>query len=480
MILADNTKKCSAVVKFAYSDSLERCGVSEKIAKIFDGSYLSHFYTFEGKNLVVWVGLGKESEFTLLYAKSAAALAAKTMRSLKQTKYAVEAEPIISMFGIDCIYNLVSGMMLGLYRFDGYFTGKQEAYSYTAYLRGFAEPFLEDVQNIIDKSSNLASHVMLARDWVNMPGNLLNPVTLAEKIVEAGQAAGCQTKVVEEDEAKSLGMHLYLSVGQSAGIPCKLVVLRYMGDPDDNEVTALVGKGVTLDTGGYSLKTNAGLLNTKCDMGGAAAVVAATCALAQNKAKTNVIAVVPAVENRLSRASTVPGDVIPSMNGKTVEIFSSDAEGRLILADAMTYAIRVEGATRVVDIATLTGAIARAYGNIRAGLMTNNDQFEDQLLRAGCRASEKYVDLPTDEEYRRLVKGRVADLANSTRVGCGSIVAGLFLREFAEDKPWLHLDIAGVADVDNPVYEYQSTGATGFGAASLYFLLDRHFTAADR
>ena len=282
------------------------------------------------------------------------------------------------------------------------------------------------------------------------------------------------------EEAKKLNMNLFLSIGLSSDYPCSVVVLRYMGNPDDKEVTALVGKGVTLDTGGYSLKSRDGLINTKGDMGGAAAVTAAVCALAKNKAKANVLAVVPIVENRLSNSSTIPGDVVTAMNGKTVEILSTDAEGRMILADAITYAIRVEKADRIVDVATLTGAIAAAYGKVRAGLMTNDDCFEDELLRAGARASEKYVDLPTDEEYREMVNGRVADLANSTRSGCGSIVAGLFLREFAEDHPWIHLDIAGVARVDKPLYEFQSEGATGASAATMYFLMDRHFTAADR
>ena len=363
---------------------------------------------------------------------------------------------------------------------EGHYSKVQPKYDFKAYLQGFEDEHQAEIQEIVNKSANIADGVMMARDWVNMPGNLLNPVTLAEKIAAEGKASGCEVKVVDIEEAKKLNMNLFLSIGLSSDYPCSVVVLRYMGNPDDKEVTALVGKGVTLDTGGYSLKSRDGLINTKGDMGGAAAVTAAVCALAKNKAKANVLAVVPIVENRLSNSSTIPGDVVTAMNGKTVEILSTDAEGRMILADAITYAIRVEKADRIVDVATLTGAIAAAYGKVRAGLMTNDDCFEDELLRAGARASEKYVDLPTDEEYREMVNGRVADLANSTRSGCGSIVAGLFLREFAEDHPWIHLDIAGVARVDKPLYEFQSEGATGASAATMYFLMDRHFTAADR
>ena len=479
MILADNAKKSSAIVRFACEDTLEDCGVSAKIAKIFDGTSLSHFHTFEGRTLVLWVGLGKECDLNPVKVKSACALAAKLMRTLKQSTYVLDASPITSLFGFHCIYDLVSGIMLGLYRYEGCFTQKADPYDYTVYLHGLPSEYQEDMQAMIHQAENLVSCIMQARDWVNMPGNLLNPVSFAEAISAAGKEAGCEVKTVDIEEAKKLGMNLYLGVGLSSSYPCQLMVLRYMGAPDDSQVTALVGKGVTLDTGGYSLKSNQGLINTKGDMGGAAAVTAAICALAKNKSKVNAIAVVPVVENRLSRESMVPGDVYTSMNGKTVEIYSSDAEGRLILADAITYAIRVEQANRIVDIATLTGAIARAYGNIRAGLMTNDDLFEDELLRAGCRAGEKYVDLPTDEEYHKMLKGRTADLLNSAPNGCGSIMAGLFLREFSEGLPWLHLDIAGVSQVDKPVYEYQTEGATGFGAATMYFLLDRGFGSAE-
>ena len=168
------------------------------------------------------------------------------------------------------------------------------------------------------------------------------------------------------------------------------------------------------------------------------------------------------------------------MNGKTVEILSTDAEGRLILADALTYAVREEKADRVIDVATLTGAIVQAYGSVRAGVMTNDDLFEDELLRAAARAGEKFVDLPTDEEYFEIVKGDITDLVNSSRAVCGSIVAGLFLREFCEQRPRMHLDIAGTAWLDKAAHEYDGKGAPGSPTATLYFLLDRHFTAADR
>lgn len=478
MILVDNSKKCSAIVHLVTQPALESC--PQEIRPIFDASRKSEFHTFLDGVLHVWIGLGDEETLTLSHVKSAAAIAAKMMRKLKQSEYQVDATAVVKLYGIDCVYDLCTGITLSLYQYKGFSSKPDPEYSCTAYLQGFEDQHQQEIQEIADKSATVAQSIMMARDWVNTPGNYMNPAILAQKVAEAGKEAGCEVKVVDIAKAKELGMNLFLGVGLSSDSPCSVVVLRYMGDPDDKEVTALVGKGVTMDTGGYSLKTGKGMITMKTDMGGAAAVTAATCALARNKAKTNVVAVVPIVENRLSNSAHTPGDVIIAMNGKSVEIRSTDAEGRLILADAITYAIREEKADRVVDVATLTGAIVQAYGKVRAGVMTNNDLFEDELLRAGSRASEKFVDLPTDEEYFELIKGTITDLLNSSTGGCGSVAAGLFLREFAEGHPWMHLDIAGTAWAEKPVHEYDTDGATGSPAATLYFLLDHHFTAADR
>ena len=344
MILVDNSKQCSAILRFIAQPALESC--PEPVRQVFDASRFSEFHTFLDGVMNVWVGLGDEETLTLTHVKSAAAIGAKMMRQLKQREYQIEASGIIDLYGIDSVYDLCTGIELGLYQYEGCYSNAKEKYSYTAFLQGFEDQHQPEIQELVNKSVVVAQNVMMARDWVNMPGNLLNPVALAKHVVEAGKEAGCEVKVVDVEQAKKLGMNLFLSVGLSSDYPCSIAVLRYMGDPDDGEVTALVGKGVTLDTGGYNLKTKQGLLNTKGDMGGAAAVTAAICALAKNKAKTNVVAVVPIVENRLSNTSSVPGDVYTAMNGKTVEILSADAEGRLILADAITYAVRVEKADR--------------------------------------------------------------------------------------------------------------------------------------
>lgn len=279
-----------------------------------------------------------------------------------------------------------------------------------------------------------------------------------------------ETQVLCGEETRALGMEAYHAVGDSAGHPPRLIVLRYRGGAAGQAPLALVGKAVCFDTGGYSLKTAQGMRTMKCDMAGGAAVAGAMLALAKNHVPVNVTAVIPAVENRISPDSFLPGDVIGSMAGKSIEIGSTDAEGRLILADAITYAITKEGAAKVVDIATLTGAIARMLGGVAAGVMANDDGFYDQLQAAAGRSGEKFWRMPNYPEYKKLIESPLADLYNSSNDGCGAIAAGMFLSAFAGDTPWLHLDIAGTAWNSAHGLEYQGKGATGMGVTTLYEL----------
>ena len=226
---------------------------------------------------------------------------------------------------------------------------------------------------------------------------------------------------------------------------------------------------MTFDSGGYSLKQAAGMKGMNSDMAGGAAVSGAILALAENKVPVNVTAVIPAVENRISPVSFLPSDVIGSMSGKTIQIGSTDAEGRLILADAVTYAIQKENAAKVVDIATLTGAMARMFGHVTTGYLSNCDAFSAQLEAAAVKSGEKFWRLPTFPEYRKMIDSPVADLYN-TSDGAGAIAAGLFVGAFAGDTPWIHLDIAGTSSTSAPHKEYQAKGATGVGVTTLYEL----------
>ncbi len=357
------------------------------------------------------------------------------------------------------------GAALARYRQESWKERKDKPF--TLYI---ACPAGVDGEQALAESAALAKAVCFARDLVNCPANKLTPMDMARRMTEAAQKLGVETQVLDEDQTRALGMEAFLTVGTSALHPARLIVLRYKGGKPDQAPVALVGKGVTCDTGGYCLKTAAGLKGTRGDMAGAAAVCGAILALAENHVPVNAVAVIPAVENRLSPDSFIPGDVIGSMSGKTIEVGNTDAEGRLILADAVTYALEKEGAAKVVDIATLTGAVVQALGFTTAGLLTNNEEFYASLQAAADRCGEQYWRLPTFPEYKKMIESPVADISNMSSDGCGAITAGLFVGAFAGDTPWIHLDIAGTAWVDSPRREYQAKGATGAGVATLYEL----------
>ena len=261
-----------------------------------------------------------------------------------------------------------------------------------------------------------------------------------------------------------------MAVGKSSANPPCLIVMRYRGDADSEENYGFIGKGVTCDTGGYCLKPAASMLGIKGDMAGAAAVAGALYAMAKNQVKANVTVVIPSCENRISRESFLPGDVIGSLSGKTIEIGNTDPEGRLILADAITYAIQNERVTKILDIATLTGAVVAMFGFTTAGVMCDDDAWYETFEAAAGHSAEQYWRLPIFKEYKKMVESKIADVRNLSNGGCASITAGMFLKTFASPLPWIHVDIAGTAWVDSPIWEFQSAGATGAGVTTLYYL----------
>jgi leucyl aminopeptidase len=271
--------------------------------------------------------------------------------------------------------------------------------------------------------------------------------------------------VLDQDRIRELKMGALLGVSQGSDEPPRLVLMKYTGNPKSTSLLAYVGKGVTFDTGGISLKPADGMEKMKYDMAGGVTAMAALRALALFRAKVNCIAVVPLVENMPSGHAQRPGDVVESMSGKTIEIINTDAEGRLILADALAYA-RSLGATHLVDLATLTGAARIALGPFRVGVMSNDQTFVDSFLAAAKHAGEKMWQMPLDDEYRDLIKSTVADIANSGGRFAGMITAAKFLQEFVGDTPWIHLDIASTAwnEDDKP---YLPKGPSGVGMRSL-------------
>jgi leucyl aminopeptidase len=295
----------------------------------------------------------------------------------------------------------------------------------------------------------------LAKDLGNLPGNVCNPAYLADTARSLGKEFGLAVEILEREDMAKLGMGSALSVGRASDQPCKFIVMRYEGAAKDRKPIVLVGKGVTFDTGGVSLKPGDDLDMMKYDMCGAAAVFGALKTAARLKLPLNLVGIVGAVENMPGGNASRPGDVVTSMSGQTIEILNTDAEGRLVLCDALTYAERFKPEC-VIDIATLTGACVIALGTQASGLFTSNDALADELLDSGTRTGDRAWRMPLWDEYQDQLKSNFADMSNLGGKPAGSVTAACFLARFTGAYPWAHLDIAGTASVGG-----DAKGATG-------------------
>lgn len=322
----------------------------------------------------------------------------------------------------------------------------------------------------VERGRIIAEAQNFTRDLVNEPSNRMTPTLFAQRAQEMAARFGLESQVLGPEEIGGLKMGAFLAVAQGSEEPPRLVVLRYSpSDAPESLVVGLIGKGITFDTGGISIKPSENMHEMKTDMAGGAAMLGVMQAIAQLKPRVRVVAVVPATENMPSGKAFKPGDVITSMSGKTIEILNTDAEGRLVLADALTYAKQL-GCNVLIDAATLTGAVTIALGNITTGVFGWNQEWVNRLLAAASAAGEKMWALPVDEDYRDLYKSAIADLANTGGRYGGAITAAMFVGEFAGDTPWVHLDIAGTrwANEEKP---YQGKGPTGHGVRTLVQLL---------
>lgn len=353
-------------------------------------------------------------------------------------------------------------------------------YQYTQYLTRPAEKSLErlvldgteELAGPVEEGVVLGECVNIARDLVNEPANVQSPLRLAQEVEELGRRFGFETQVLGEEEIRELGMEALLQVSKGSPNSPAVIVTRYLGDPErPGGRMGLIGKGVTYDSGGLNLKSGQRFITMKHDMAGGATVIGAMCAAAARKLKVNAVAVVAACENLISGQAYRPGDIIGSMGGKTIQVNSTDAEGRLTLIDAMTYAIRHEKVDRLVDIATLTGAARRILGEYGAPVLGNDSGLWDQLSAAGERAGELVCRVPLVEDARAKIRGDVSDLVNTTLEQTGGMVtAALFLEEFTEGRPWAHIDAAGPLWLDHQM-PYTPKGGSGWGVRTLYYLL---------
>jgi leucyl aminopeptidase len=315
-------------------------------------------------------------------------------------------------------------------------------------------------------SSAILDGVTFARDLVNEPANALGPVEFAERLQELS-GLGVEVEVLEEPALQELKMGALLGVARGSVRPPRVVVMRWKGGRDKDNPVAFVGKGVVFDTGGISIKPAAGMEDMKGDMGGAAAVAGVMRALAGRKAKANVVGIVGLVENMPDGNAQRPGDIVTSMSGQTIEVINTDAEGRLVLADVLTYIQKTDQPTAIVDLATLTGAIIVALGNQYAGLFSNNDDFSQALTEAGNVSGEKVWRMPLGPEYDKQIDSKFADMKNTGGRHGGSITAAQLLGRFIEnDTPWAHLDVAGTA-MGSPATETNQSWGSGYGVRLL-------------
>ncbi|MEG0844461.1 MAG: leucyl aminopeptidase [Romboutsia sp.] len=389
-------------------------------------------------------------------------IARKFKEVIKKEETEVSIDVISTDLNGEYIEALAEGIMLGSYEFDKYKEVKCEGKNVSVNICTG-----EDVD--FEKSNNMATSILIARKLVNEPANVIYPETLANEVVSLGKEYGFEVEVYEEDKINELGMEAFMAVGKGSINKPRFIVMRYLGDKSSDEILGLVGKGLTYDSGGYSIKPTNSMMDMKSDMAGAASVIGTMCLVAKDKINKNVIAVVAACENTISMCSYKPGDIIGSMGKKTIEIVNTDAEGRLTLADAVYYIVNNEKVTKVVDIATLTGAAVVALGSVATPIVTNNDDFYSELESAAKISGEKIWRMPVFEEYKKDLKGVEADLKNSGARGAGCIVAGLFIGEFVGETPWIHMDIAGTSMINKPT-GYKSKGATGEGVRTLYNL----------
>ncbi len=406
------------------------------------------------KRLAV-VGGGKRDAFDAAALRKAVG---STVRSLKQKGI----KTLAWWLAESDIAAAVEGAILGNFEPDVHKTSSKDSQSLESF--SVVVPSVTPaIRSAFERAVILSDAQNFTRDMANEPANLMTPTVMADRARAMAAEFGLDCEVLDQDRMRQLGMGSLLGVAQGSAEPPALIIVRYRpaSQPTTTDHLGLVGKGVTFDTGGVSIKPAEGMEKMKYDMCGGAAVLGAMRAIAQLKPAIPVTAFVPAVENMVGSRAQRPGDIVKSLDGKTIEVLNTDAEGRLILIDALTYAQRL-GCTHLVDTATLTGAIVVALGHVNTGAFTNNDAMLGRVMAAAKAEGEKTWHMPLDDDYKDLLKSAFADLGNIGGRWGGAISAAWFLREFVGDTPWVHLDIAGTAWLDD-AKPFLAKGPTGVG-----------------
>lgn len=435
-----------------------------------DQSILLHGHAKAAPERVLIVGLGKEKDFTLDRLRQVTSDAVRQLTQKQLGTFAVGLSlPVVKKETLAArVQAVAEGIFLADYSYDRYLPKeriKEVAKLGTVTLVVDEEDDIAEARTAVASAEAICAGVCFARDLVNAPGNLKSPEYLAMQAVSMCERNGLKARLLDRKQLEKSGFGALLGVAQGSTRDPYLIVMEYFGGEEEAKPVALVGKGVVFDSGGISLKPSDKMDEMKMDMGGAAAVIGTMMAAARLKLPVNLVGVVPAVENMPSGTAIRPGDILTSLSGKTIEVLNTDAEGRLILADALTYVGRYEPKA-VIDLATLTGACIIALGNQAAAVLGNDDKLIGQLLKAGERSGERVWQLPLWEGYMSQIKSDFADVKNTGGRPAGTITAAAFLQKFADDYHWAHLDIAGVAWEDRGRAGVPK-GGTGFGVRLL-------------
>jgi leucyl aminopeptidase len=483
--------KSEAVVVPIYEDAKELQGTTALLDKQsgglikeiisrgdFEGKYLQVSVVYTKGDIpakrIVLVGVGKKADFTMDKMRCASATAARHVRSLKLKEFSTSLDFIYTDKPLDqIIHAVVEGVFLGLYQFTPFKTVDRDKITE---IKEFilVEEKDETYKSILPAAKEaeiIVNAVYFTRDMVSHPGNMMTPTDMANEARKVSMRKNVKLTIFDEAKIKKLGMNALAGVAKGSDEPARLIILEYRGGKKTVPVIALVGKGLTFDSGGICIKPPEKMDEMKSDMAGGAAVMGAIMAASDLKLKVNVVGLIPATENLPGGKACKPGDILKSLSGQTIEVINTDAEGRLIMADALTYAGRYKPAV-IVDLATLTGACIIALGNHVTGMMGTDDKLKQKTKDAADATGEKVWELPLWEEYHELIKSDVADYKNTGGRPGGAITAAAFLSKFVGDYPWVHLDIAGPAWLTENK-PYIPKGASGVGVRLLVqFLKD--------
>lgn len=471
-VLADVLERVPAPLRKAFARQAKAIGFTAGF-----GQAIAIAGGDEAHGTLLVLGLGAKADFSLELAREWTGLVVARARTMAAKTITL---PLPGFDGDDVDVRALAeattvALELADYTFDTFKKSLSEKRLKTATLVVAHGRDVNRVRKGVARAVAIVGGVSVARDLVNMPAQSMTPDHLAEAAERIAKAGGKQIRVniLDREQCTKLGMGAYLAVALGSDNPPRFIHLTYKPTRPTKKSVAIVGKGVTFDSGGLSLKPADGMMTMKCDMAGAASVLGLFATLTALQPRVEVHGIIAAVENMPSGKAIRPGDIVKASNGKTIEILNTDAEGRLTLADALHYAVGLD-VDAVIDLATLTGACVVALGEEITGLMSNDDELAEKLLESAQDAGEKMWEMPLEKRYRSLIDSEIADLRNipTSRYG-GSLTAGLFLQEFVNEVPWAHLDIAGPAFAEKPMASYIGKGGTGHGIRTLVEYLER-------